>query len=92
MAGNSIHTNPEALRSIASSVQTYTNLQYDTISRYLKGMSGLVDDINLQSYRMALEAIDEWLKCMDRLRTDGEGFAAWLNEKAQTLDDLGMGR
>lgn len=89
MAGTySIDTNPEALRSIASSITTYTTLQYNIIQQYLGAMTAQAGDINIQSYQLCLEAIGEWLKTMDRLRTDGEAFCAWLNSKADVLDDL----
>lgn len=89
MAGtNSIDTNPEALRSIASSIITYTSLQYDIIRTYLGSMTSLEGEINIRSYQQRLEAIGEWLKTMDRLRADGESFAAWLNSKADVLDAL----
>ena len=93
MAGtNSIDTNPEALRSIASSINTYTSLQYDIIRTYLGRMTSLEGDIDIQSYQLRLEAIAEWLKTMDRLRVDGENFAVWLNSKADMLDELYKGK
>ena len=88
MAGNSIHTNPEALRSIASSIRTYTICQCNAISDYLKEMADLKGDINIQSYQLCLEAISEWRKTMEQIKSDGDSFAAWLEEKANILDEL----
>lgn len=85
-SSNSIDTNPEALRGIASSVIAYTTCQYDIIRTYLNQMTAQENDIDLQSYRMCLEAIGEWLNRMNTLKSEGEQFAAFLNNKADTLD------
>jgi uncharacterized protein YukE len=85
---NTIDTNPEALRSISSSVRTYTTLQYDIIRTYLQQMSALSSDIQVTKYQQILEAISEWVKKMDELKTEGEAFAAFLDQKANVLEEM----
>lgn len=89
MASNyDINTNPEALRGIASSIVTYTTVQYDIIRTYLMQMSSQENEITLQKYQLCLEAIAEWLRRMEELKQEGENFAAFLNKKADDLDML----
>ena len=86
MATNYIDSNPEALRNVASTIVTYTTLQYNIIHEYLKQMNSLYQEIETQRFQEILEAIQEWSRRMDELRVQGEGFAAFLNNKADMLD------
>ncbi len=87
MSNHNIDSNPEAMRSIASSVITYTTLQHQIIRTYLQEMASLAGDIQSNGYNILLEAISEWVKRMDELKSEGEEFAAFLNHKADILEE-----
>lgn len=86
MAMHNIDTNPAALRSVASSVKTYLGLQREIMQSYLRQMSGLAQDLQVQSFQMNLEAIAAWLNRMGELQAEGERFATFLEQKATALE------
>jgi len=88
MAGNSIDTNPQALRNAASSVRAYTACQQDIVSQYLIQMNSLYSDIEISGYQMCIEAIAAMKNRMDELRNEGEGFAQFLENRADMLDGI----
>lgn len=88
MATQNIDTNPEALRTISSSVSSYLATQNEIIRSYLTRMTALTEEIQIQKYQMFIEAISSWLNRMEELRSDGEEFASWLNEKANMLEQF----
>lgn len=85
---NSIDTNPEVLRNVASSIVTYGNCQCNIISEYLRQMSGLSGEIDIQGFSMCLEAIGMWSRRMEEIKADAEQFAQFLNDKADMLDAI----
>lgn len=89
MAMQNIDTNPEALRIVASSISSYLATQNDIIRTYLNQMTSLTEDIQVSSFQMLIEAISQWLNRMEELRSNGEEFAHWLNEKADMLESFG---
>ena len=87
--GNEIYTNPEALRQIASSIDTYAELQCEIVRKYLNEMNKHEDNIDVMSYRLILEAIGEWLKRMEDLKEQGMEFSTFLRNRADYLDEFG---
>ncbi len=85
---NGIETNPEVLRSVASSIIAYGHCQCDIISEYLHQMSSLSQEIEIEGFQMSIEAIAEWSRRMEEIKADGEHFAQFLNDKANYLDSL----
>ena len=88
MAGISIDTNPQALRNAASSIRAYTMCQDDILSKYLTEMNSLCGDIEISGYQMFIEAIVSMKNRMDELRSEGEAFAQFLENRANMLDGI----
>ena len=83
-----IETNPQALRNIASAIRSYTMCQVNTIEEYLKLISVEDCEITVQSYQEAILAIRTWLTRMEELKQEGDSFAQYLCDRAEAIENM----
>ena len=83
-----IDTNPQALRNIASAIRSYTICQVNTVDEYLKLISAEDCEITVSSYQEAILAIRTWLTRMEELKKQGDAFAQYLWERADMIEQI----
>ena len=83
-----IETNPNALRHIASDIRSYTECQLSTIQDFLTIISSVEEDITTDSFTESIERVRFWVRQMEELKQQSDVFAAYLWERAEKIEAM----
>ena len=83
-----IDTNPQALRNIASAIRLYTQYQVNIVQEYLQLISMEDSEIAVDAYQEAISEIRNWLARMEEIKQEGDSFAQYLCDRADAIDKM----